>query len=73
MSRLASFSIAQPIKKRGSDARGAKGVRWPHENPKAEQVEIEMVYILHVVKMLIIDSLPPPGFFTNLQPSALTM
>lgn len=38
-SRLASFSIAQPIKKRGSDARGAKSLRWPHENPKADQVD----------------------------------
>lgn len=38
-SRLASFSIAQPIKKRGSDARGAKSMRWPHENPRAEQVD----------------------------------
>lgn len=39
MSRLASFSIAQPLKKRGSDTRAAKSVRWPHENPKAEQVD----------------------------------
>lgn len=46
VSRLASFSIAQPIKKRGSDARGAKIVRWPHENPKAEQVDGLIYYIL---------------------------
>lgn len=39
-SRLASFSIAQPIKKRGSDAKGARSVRWPHEKPKAEQVDV---------------------------------
>lgn len=42
-SRLASFSIAQPIK-RGSDAKGAKGVRWPHESPKAEQVNGLLTY-----------------------------
>lgn len=46
VSRLASFSIAQHIKKRGSDARGAKSVRWPHENPKAEQVDGHIYYIL---------------------------
>lgn len=46
VSRLASFSIAQPIKKRGSDARGAKSVRWPHENPKAEQVDGLIYYIV---------------------------
>ncbi len=46
VSRLASFSIAQTIKKRGSDARGAKSVRWPHENPKAEQVDGPIYYIL---------------------------
>lgn len=45
-SRLASFSIAQPLKKRGSDARGAKSVRWPHENPKIEQVDGLLHYIL---------------------------
>lgn len=46
VSRLASFSTAQPIKKRGSDARGAKSVRWPHENPKAEQVDGLTYHIL---------------------------
>lgn len=46
MSRLASFSIGQPIKKRGSDARGAKSVRWPHENPKADQVDVLIYCIL---------------------------
>lgn len=46
VSRLASFSIAQPIKKRGSDAKGAKRVKWPHENPKAEQVDGLMYHIL---------------------------
>lgn len=46
VSRLASFSIAQPIKKRGSDARGAKGVRWPHESPKVEQVDGCIYYML---------------------------
>lgn len=36
--RLASFGIAHSIKKRGSDAKGSKQLKWPHETPHVEQV-----------------------------------
>lgn len=37
--RLASFSVARPTKKRGSDTKGAKTLKWPLKNPSAEQVD----------------------------------
>lgn len=39
--RLRSFGAAQlPAKKRRSNAKGAKSIKWPHQTPSAEQVAI---------------------------------
>lgn len=36
--RLASFSIAHPAKKRGSDTKGTKTLKWPLKNLSPDEV-----------------------------------
>lgn len=37
--RLASFSIAHPAKKRGSDTKGTKTLKWPLKNLSPDEVD----------------------------------
>ena len=45
-SRLASFetAIQVPAKKRTSNAKGAKSIRWPHKNPSPEELAVAGFY-----------------------------
>lgn len=36
--RLLSFSVAHPTKKRGSDTKGTKALKWPLKNISADEV-----------------------------------
>lgn len=37
--RLASFRVAHSAKKRGSDTKGTKTLKWPLKSPGADEVD----------------------------------
>lgn len=43
--RLASFSVAHPVKKRGSDTKGTKTSKWPLKSPSADEVDGPPTYV----------------------------
>ena len=59
--RLASFSVAHPIaKKRSSNAKGSKSLKWPHENPTPSEVNPRIKRSAYDAK---ISKLAKAGFY----------